>query len=89
MWHRLGRERDGVLEVESVGNSEARRYASTSTRFVPSRTERLRSSGTVFFAGVLFSGIFFSGSTGFRGTIVVSRGVSDRFHLSLPRIRHV
>jgi hypothetical protein len=77
MCHILGRERDGVLGVEAAGNFEARRYASTSTRFVPSRTERLKSSDLVFFVGVLFSGVFFFfGSSGFRGTIVVSRGVS-------------
>ena len=77
MCHRLGRERDGVLRVEVAGYFEGWRYASTSTRLVSSRTERLRSSGVVFFVGVLFSGVyFFIGSAAFRGTVVVSRGVS-------------
>jgi hypothetical protein len=87
MCHRLGRERDGVLGVEAAGNFEAWRYASTSTRFVPSRTERLRYSGLGFFVGVLFSGIFFLfGYDGFRGTIVVSRGVSA-LNLCVPPAR--
>jgi hypothetical protein len=77
MCHRLGRERDGVLGVETAGNFKARMYASTSTRFVPSRAERLRSSGLVLFVDVFFYRVFFFfGSPVFRGTIVVSRGVS-------------
>jgi hypothetical protein len=87
MCHRFGRERDGVLRVKALGDVEARRDVSSSTRFIPSWGESLGAPSAVFFIGVLnvFSftvllvlSFFFSG---LRGIVGVPWGPSSNRNL--------
>jgi hypothetical protein len=84
MCHKLGRERDGILDVEAPGDVEVRRDSSISTRLIPPRAESLGSSGVILVFDAIFRGVVFffvnsgsfSGFAGFRATVVGPRTVS-------------
>jgi hypothetical protein len=85
MCHRFGRVRDRILAIKALGDVEARREVSTSTRFIPPWGDGLGTASAVFFVGVIsffsFSGLLVFFFSGLRGTVGVPRAPSCKKYL--------